>query len=80
LIDGLWCFVELCVALYSYTSNVAGDLTFNQGDVISVIQTDGDWWTGSKDNQTGIFPANYVKKMETSAKVEYCFLIFYNVI
>ena len=62
-------FVELCVALYSYTSNVAGDLTFNQGDVITVVQTDSDWWTGTKDNITVIFPANYVKKMETSTKV-----------
>lgn len=66
------CFVELCVALYSYESAVAGDLAFNQGDVITLVQAEGDWWTGIKDNQTGIFPANYVKKMETSTKVSFC--------
>ena len=46
-----------------------GDLTFNQGDIITVVKTDGEWWTGSKDGKTGIFPANYVKKMESTTKV-----------
>jgi SH3 domain len=68
------------VALYSYTSGVAGDLVFNQGDVITLIQTEGDWWTGMKDNQTGIFPANYVKKMETSTKVLFCSLVMTNML
>lgn len=63
--------VEVCVALYAFSSNVDGDLTFSQGDVISVIQSDGEWWTGIKDGRTGIFPANYVKKMEASAKVQF---------
>lgn len=61
--------VEQCVALYQYLSTEPGDLSFNQGDVIIVLKADGEWWTGTKDGQTGIFPANFVKKMETTSKV-----------
>ncbi|XP_064627366.1 intersectin-1-like isoform X4 [Lineus longissimus] len=55
------------VALYSYTSTESGDLTFNQGDVIQITKQDGDWWTGTLNNNSGMFPANYVKKMETQS-------------
>jgi hypothetical protein len=51
--------------VYSYASSEDGDLTFNEGDVISVTQADGDWWTGTCGSKSGIFPANFVKKMET---------------
>ena len=65
------CFtVETCVALYTYTSTVAEDLTFNKGDVITVIKEDGEWWTGTKDGRTGTFPANYVKKLAPASKVK----------
>ena len=60
---------EMCVALYTYMSTVAEDLTFNKGDVITVVKEDGEWWTGSKDGRTGTFPANYVKKLAPAAKV-----------
>ena len=56
--------IELYVALYTYTSDEVGDLTFNEGDVISVVKTDGDWWTGSIGQRSGIFPGNFVKKHE----------------
>jgi len=67
--------VELYVAVYTYTSDEVGDLTFNEGDVISVVKTDGDWWTGSIGQRSGIFPGNFVKKKEehkvaTAAPVE----------
>lgn len=67
--------VELYVAVYTYTSDEVGDLTFNEGDVISVVKTDGDWWTGSIGQRSGIFPGNFVKKQEehkvaTAAPVE----------
>ncbi|KAJ8314820.1 hypothetical protein KUTeg_006970 [Tegillarca granosa] len=55
---------EYYVAAYTYTSVEAADLTFNQGDVIQVTKKDGDWWTGTLAGRSGIFPANYVKKME----------------
>nr|XP_042704608.1 intersectin-2 isoform X3 [Chrysemys picta bellii] len=52
---------EEYVALYSYTSSEPGDLTFAEGEEILVTQKDGEWWTGSIADRTGIFPSNYVK-------------------
>ena len=56
--------VELYTAVYTYTSHEVGDLTFNEGDIISVMKTEGDWWTGSIGQRSGIFPGNFVKKYE----------------
>lgn len=49
-------------ALYDYQGQ-EGDLDFQAGDVISLISFDAseDWWNGSINGQTGIFPANYVQ-------------------
>lgn len=63
------CVAETCVALYSYTSSVANDLTFSKGDIITIVKEDGEWWSGSKDGRTGMFPANYVKKLAPASKV-----------
>jgi len=63
---GVHCCVcaERYIAVYTYTSDEAGDLTFNEGDIISVVRTDGEWWTGSIGQRSGIFPGNFVKKYE----------------
>ncbi|XP_046329518.2 intersectin-1-like isoform X4 [Haliotis rufescens] len=55
---------EYYVAMYSYTSEQESDLVFNEGDMIQVISVEGDWWTGTIGDKTGVFPANYVKKMD----------------
>ncbi|XP_069092135.1 intersectin-2 isoform X1 [Pleurodeles waltl] len=55
---------EEYVALYTYTSSEPGDLTFSEGDVIIVSQKEGEWWTGSIDSRTGIFPSNYVRQKD----------------
>ncbi|XP_075811571.1 intersectin-2 isoform X3 [Microtus pennsylvanicus] len=52
---------EEYIALYPYSSVEPGDLTFNEGEEILVTQKDGEWWTGSIGERTGIFPSNYVK-------------------
>lgn len=54
---------ETCTALYDYTAQAQGDLTFPTGAVIQVVER-GDangWWTGSYNGQTGSFPGNYVQ-------------------
>lgn len=56
---------EYYVAMYNYISGEPADLSFNQGEIITVTKKDGDWWTGTSGDKNGIFPANYVKKMET---------------
>ena len=57
-------FSDVYVAIYNYQEGQPGDLIFNQGDIITVTSKDADWWTGTLGDQTGIFPANYVKKMD----------------
>ncbi|GEQ72542.1 hypothetical protein JCM33374_g6229 [Metschnikowia sp. JCM 33374] len=55
--------VETCTALYDYTAQAQGDLTFTAGAVIQIVQK-GDvnaWWTGTYNGQTGSFPGNYVQ-------------------
>lgn len=50
------------IACYPYESGEPGDLVFGAGEHITVIQKDGDWWTGIIDGtRTGIFPSNYVQ-------------------
>ncbi|OQR76058.1 intersectin-2-like [Tropilaelaps mercedesae] len=50
----------VCYALYSYDSAEPGDLCFPIGAAIKVTQKNGDWWTGSYNGTSGIFPGNYV--------------------
>lgn len=52
------------VALFSFSGQQDGDLPFNKGDSITIIQksdSTDDWWTGRIGNDEGIFPANYVE-------------------
>ncbi|XP_055729472.1 intersectin-2-like [Salvelinus fontinalis] len=56
--------LEEFVALYTYESPEAGDLTFSEGDVVMVTEQEGEWWRGCIGNRTGVFPSNYVKPME----------------
>lgn len=53
------------VAMYTYESSEQGDLTFQQGDVITVTKKEGDWWTGTVGGRTGVFPSNYVKPKDS---------------
>lgn len=41
-------------------------MTFDGGEYIIVTKKDGDWWTGTIGNRTGIFPSNYVQDASTS--------------
>ncbi|KAK6622584.1 hypothetical protein RUM43_008426 [Polyplax serrata] len=59
---------EIYVSVYHYQSSEPGDLSFDQGESITVIKKDGDWWTGVIGNRTGLFPSNYVEKSETQGE------------
>ena len=51
-----------CIAVHSYTSGNSEDLTFNEGDRITLTQRLGpDWLMGKINDRSGIFPANFVK-------------------
>ena len=52
-------------ALYDYTGTDAHDLSFKQGDHITILEyVNSDWWRGSTLLSAGIFPSNYVKVLE----------------
>ena len=52
------------VALYTYESPEAGDLTFDEGDVVMVTEREGEWWRGCIGDRAGVFPSNYVRPVE----------------
>jgi len=40
------------------------DLPFHAGDVFEIItETNADWWTGRHNGKQGLFPSNYVEKI-----------------
>ena len=51
-------------ALFTFEGDQPGDLSFEKGDIITIVQrsqTTDDWWTGEINGRRGIFPANYVQ-------------------
>ena len=55
---------DYVVGLYDYAATADGDLSFRAGDRIEVTERTGsseDWWTGTLDGHTGVFPGNYVR-------------------
>ena len=48
-------------ALHSFEPTEAGELAFDRGDIIRVVDRGyKDWWRGQLRGRTGIFPVNYV--------------------
>ncbi|MCJ1282484.1 ESCRT-0 subunit protein hse1 [Xylographa opegraphella] len=51
-------------ALFDFQPSEPGELQFQKGDIIAVLESVyKDWWKGSLRGQTGIFPLNYVEKL-----------------
>ncbi|TFK76658.1 BAR-domain-containing protein [Pluteus cervinus] len=51
-------------ALYDFTAQADGDLSFRTGDRIEIVKrtpSSEDWWTGRLNGQEGVFPGNYVQ-------------------
>jgi amphiphysin len=56
--------VETVTALYDYAAQAEGDLSFNAGDEIEIVQrtqNENEWWTGRAHGKEGQFPGNYVQ-------------------
>jgi signal transducing adaptor molecule len=50
------------VAMYDYEATEEGELTFKQGDAITVLeQFENGWWSGELRGQAGVFPVNFTK-------------------
>jgi len=54
--------------LYNYEVISKEDLSFKVGDIITVIETKGEWWKGELNGKLGFFPANYVKVLDETQK------------
>jgi signal transducing adaptor molecule len=55
-------------AIYPFTTTERGELSFEKGDVIKVIDRMYDeWYTGAVGGRIGIFPVSYVVSSRTSA-------------
>lgn len=48
-------------ALHTFEPTESGELAFEKGDIIKVVDRNyKDWWRGQLKGRTGIFPVNYV--------------------
>ncbi|KAI1107155.1 BAR-domain-containing protein [Jackrogersella minutella] len=56
--------VETATALYDYSAQAEGDISFRAGDVIEIItktKNENEWWIGKCHGKQGQFPGNYVR-------------------
>ncbi|EJW85007.1 SH3 domain-containing protein [Wuchereria bancrofti] len=58
---------EWYVALYDFQAMEPTDLDLHAGDRILVTEAINEWWKGTCNGRTGIFPANYVQKCPPSS-------------
>eukprot|EP01116_Phalansterium_solitarium_P020981 TRINITY_DN6372_c0_g1_i2.p1 TRINITY_DN6372_c0_g1~~TRINITY_DN6372_c0_g1_i2.p1 ORF type:complete len:197 (-),score=67.36 TRINITY_DN6372_c0_g1_i2:159-749(-) len=51
-------------AVYDYEAQDAGELGFDEGDVITVLaEQPSGWWRGELNGRTGMFPSNFVEQL-----------------
>lgn len=50
-----------CRVLYDYKAQQEGDLNLHRGDILRLINQEGQWWEGSLFDRKGKFPYNYVE-------------------
>ena len=51
-----------CVAEYQFPGEADGDLPFDEGDTITLLERVGaDWLRGSLNGRTGVFPSGFVR-------------------
>jgi hypothetical protein len=55
------------VAAYDFNGETNFDLSFKTGDVIGVLEKQGEWWKGELNGKVGYFPANYVRAADEQA-------------
>ncbi|KAF9806993.1 hypothetical protein IEO21_08404 [Rhodonia placenta] len=58
-------------ALHTFEPTEAGELAFEKGDIIKVVDRGyKDWWRGQLRGRTGIFPVNYVEPLPEPTAAE----------
>jgi len=48
-------------ALFDFPGTEDDELPFAKGDILEILEQDGDWWEAKLNGKTGSIPANYVK-------------------
>jgi hypothetical protein len=52
-------------ALYEYEGGNPDELSFNEGDVLSIVdKSEGEWWKAEKNGVVSIVPASYLEVVE----------------
>jgi hypothetical protein len=68
---------QRCRALFDFSSETPGDLSFRAGQVITLIDSSLSWFKGTIDNRTGVFPSvsgflSFDRLCLTPTRVELC--------
>jgi len=51
-------------AMYTYAGQTQDELSFNEGDILTIHKKDpGGWWEGELNGKRGWVPANYLEEM-----------------
>jgi hypothetical protein len=65
-------FLGVYTAVYGYTAQNSGEINFEEGDLLCVLEkpVDDDWWKAKKkgnsvddEEPVGLIPNNYVKEV-----------------
>jgi signal transducing adaptor molecule len=63
-------------ALHTFEPTEPGELAFEKGDIIKVVDRGyKDWWRGQLKGRTGIFPVNYVVRFISLIEASESFLL-----
>lgn len=59
-------FGKEAIALFDFEGDLAGDLTFKKGDVLTVLESTAatnswTWWNARLNGKSGLVPANYLR-------------------
>jgi len=46
--------------MFPYDPVEDDELTLREGDILTILEKDGDWWKASLNGRTGLAPANYL--------------------
>ncbi|KAK4053973.1 hypothetical protein OIO90_003618 [Microbotryomycetes sp. JL221] len=59
--------MQQCRALWDYPQTHPDDLAFTSGDIITIEKEENaDWWRGSLNGRSGIFPSNHVERISST--------------
>jgi len=51
-------------AVFDFTAQESNELSFRVGDIITILNTKGEWWEGEMNGARGLLPCNYVQLIQ----------------